>query len=513
MPAALPDQTKLDQLLLLADDLPVMVWVTQPDATCVFLNQRWYDYTGQSATEALGLGWLDAVHPDDAKASGDIFLAANQAQQPFVLDYRLRAADGTYRWMNDTGRPRFDARGTFMGFVGSVTDIHALKITQQRLQMAIESTELGTWDLNPATGELIWSDQCKALFGLPPQASVSYPLFLQGVHPDDRQRTDAVVQAALQGHQDGFYSIEYRTIGLTDGQLRWVRAQGQTYFDQQGVATRFVGMVVDITQHKLTSDLLEQRVAQQTHQLQVVNYDLQRSNENLQQFAFIASHDLQEPLRKIQSFGDLLRKQYADQPTEGLLYLDRMQSAASRMSTLIKDLLDFSRLSTQQEASDPISLQTVVEGVLTTLEFQVEELGAQIRVDLLPTVVGNASQYNQLFQNLLSNALKFRRPGQRPLIEIEVGLLAAEKLPTGVKPGRSSSTYHQIAVIDNGIGFDEKYADRIFQVFQRLHGKNAYAGTGIGLAICEKIVANHGGAITATSQPGQGATFTVYLPA
>ncbi|UFH57649.1 PAS domain-containing protein [Spirosoma sp. KNUC1025] len=513
MPSALPDQSKLDQLLLLADDLPVMVWVTQPDATCVFLNQRWYDYTGQSAAEALGLGWLTAVHPDDAKMSGDIFLTANQAQQTFALDYRLRAADGTYRWMKDTGRPRFNDRGTFLGFFGTVTDIHELKITQQRLQMAIESNELGTWDLNPATGELIWSNQCKALFGLPPQASVSYPLFLQGVHPDDRQRTDSVVQAALQGHQEGFYSIEYRTIGLTDGQLRWVRAQGQAYFDQQGVATRFVGMVVDITHHKLTSELLEQRVAQQTHQLQVANHELQRSNESLQQFAFIASHDLQEPLRKIQQFGNLLKTRQADLTEESLLYLDRMQSGASRMSTLIKDLLDFSRLSTQQEASKPVSLQTVVEGVLTTLEFQVDELSAQIRVGLLPTVVGDASQLNQLFQNLLSNALKFRRPGQQPLIDIKAGLLAVEKLPAGVKPGRSSIAYHQIAVIDDGIGFDENHADRIFQVFQRLHGKSEYAGTGIGLAICEKVVANHGGVITATSQPGQGATFTIYLPA
>ncbi|GAB3051480.1 sensor histidine kinase [Spirosoma pulveris] len=512
MPSALPDPTHLDQFLLLADDLPVMIWVTQPDASCVFLNQRWYDYTGQSQPEALGLGWLRAVHPDDAQPAGAIFLAANQAHQPFALDYRLRAADGTYRWMRDTGRPRFDSQETFLGFVGSVTDIHELKITQQRLQMAIDSTELGTWDLNPATGELIWSDQCRALFGLPPQASVSYPLFLQGLHPDDRERTDAVVQAALQGHQAGFYSIEYRTVGLIDGQLRWVRAQGQAYFDQQGVATRFVGMVVEITQHKLSQELLEQRVAQQTHQLQLANQDLQRSNENLQQFAFVASHDLQEPLRKIQSFGDLLKSRYTGSVGDELAYLERMQSAAKRMSTLIKDLLDFSRIATQREASGSVSLDEVLVQVLSTVEMSIQETGAQVRVDPLPTIEGDASQLYQLFQNLLTNALKFRRTGVAPHIVIKANQVAADQLPSGLKPARSAMAYYQIAVIDNGIGFDEQYRDHIFQVFQRLHGKNAYAGTGIGLAICQRVITNHGGAIRASSQPDQGATFTLYLP-
>lgn len=513
MPSALPDPTNLDQLLPLADDLPVMIWVTQPDASCVFLNQRWYDYTGQNQLEALGTGWLTAVHPDDAQPSGAIFLAANKARQPFALDYRLRAADGTYHWMKDTGRPRFDAQGTFLGFVGSVTDIHELKITQQRLQMAIESTEIGTWDLNPTTGELIWSDQCKALFGLPPQAIVSYSLFLQGVHPDDRERTDAVVQAALQGHQSGFYSIEYRTVGLTDGQLRWIRAQGQAYFDQQGAATRFVGMVVDITQHKLSHELLEQRVAQQTHQLQLANQDLQRSNENLQQFAFIASHDLQEPLRKIQSFGDLLKSHYTGSVGDELAYLERMQSAARRMSTLIKNLLDFSRIATQRDASGPVSLDWVLEQVLTTVEMSIQETGAQVSVNPLPTVQGDASQLGQLFQNLLTNALKFRRIGVTPHIVIKASQVAADQLPAGLKPARSAMAYHQIAVMDNGIGFDEQYRDRIFQVFQRLHGRSEYVGTGIGLAICQRVVTNHGGAIMATSQPGQGATFSVYLPA
>jgi PAS domain S-box-containing protein len=243
------------------------------------------------------------------------------------------------------------------------------------------------------------------------------------------------------------------------------------------------------------------------------NHNLTRSNDNLEKFAYIASHDLQEPLRKIQQFGDLLKTQYADALGEGTVYLERMQSAASRMSRLIKDLLTFSRISTRQDAITSVPLQDVIDSALSDLEVRLEETGALVHVDALPVVVGDRSQLEQLFQNLLSNALKFQLNEVKPVISVRYQLVSASELLPSVKPTRKASQYHCVQVSDNGIGFNEKYADRIFQVFQRLHGKNDYAGTGIGLAICEKVVANHGGAIVATSQPGQGATFTVYLPA
>ncbi|GAB3047374.1 PAS domain-containing protein [Spirosoma pulveris] len=243
------------------------------------------------------------------------------------------------------------------------------------------------------------------------------------------------------------------------------------------------------------------------------NYYLSRSNDNLEKFAYVASHDLQEPLRKVQSFGDLLKERYGDQLGEGVVYLDRMQSAASRMSTLIRDLLTYSRISTQRDRSKPVSLPDVVDRVLSSLELRIQETGAVVRVDALPTVMGDPAQLEQLFQNLIGNALKFRRSGIPPLIQVRVSQVLNKDLPLSVKPARAVMDYHQIEIIDNGVGFDEKYLYRIFEVFQRLHGKGQFEGTGIGLAICEKVVANHGGAITATSQPGQGSTFRVYLPA
>jgi PAS domain S-box-containing protein len=247
-------------------------------------------------------------------------------------------------------------------------------------------------------------------------------------------------------------------------------------------------------------------------ELEEANFLLNRSNDNLQQFAYVASHDLQEPLRKVQSFGDLLTQQYSDQLGEGVTYLERMQAAASRMSGLIKDLLAYSRIATQRDSSGPVSLASIVQTVLTDLDLVIEETGAQVAVSPLPTIDGDRSQLEQLFQNLLANALKFRQPDVTPRIQVKAGWLAADHLPMGIKPARKSIAYHRIEVIDNGVGFDEKYLDRIFQVFQRLHGKSQFAGSGIGLAICEKVVTNHGGAITASSQPGQGATFSVYLP-
>lgn len=271
--------------------------------------------------------------------------------------------------------------------------------------------------------------------------------------------------------------------------------------------------------YKALATALELRVDERTQELLVANTDLtdlnaelKRSNENLQRFAYVASHDLQEPVRKIQAFAELLKDQYADQLGEGIGLLERMYSASGRMSTLISDLLAFSTISTKQDSRSQVDLAEVVNQVLTDLEVRVQETGAVIHVDPLPTLLGDTTQLSQLFLNLISNALKFQRPGVSPVIQINAQHITAKHVPATVRPARTARAYYCIMVSDNGIGFDEKYTDRIFQVFQRLHSKKEYSGTGIGLAICEKVVTNHGGAITAKSQPGEGAIFYVYLP-
>lgn len=310
--------------------------------------------------------------------------------------------------------------------------------------------------------------------------------------------------------------------------------------DESGEVYGIMNMAVNVTEQLLNqqklgkseeryrtlSAELEQQVQARIQELKAVNAELAasnhdltesnallvRSNDNLQQFAYVASHDLQEPLRKIQSFGDLLKNQYAGALGEGINYLERMQVAARRMSVLIKDLLSYSRIATQRDASGAVSLTYILETLLTDLELTIQETNATVNVDPLPTLQGDPSQLSQLFQNLLSNALKFSRVGVAPRIQVTAHTVAAGDLPASVKPARTAQLYCRIDVADNGIGFNEKYLDRIFQVFQRLHSKGDFAGTGIGLAICEKVATNHGGAVSATSRPGHGSTFSVYLP-
>ena len=215
----------------------------------------------------------------------------------------------------------------------------------------------------------------------------------------------------------------------------------------------------------------------------------------------MASHDLQEPLRKVQSFGDILASTYKDQlGTTGLDLLGRMQ-------VLIRDLLTYSRPGTQTPELKPLNLNEVVAGVLSDLETIIAKKRAVLDITPLPTVLGDALQLRQLFQNLLSNALKFVKPGVIPHIKLTNKVIEGRQLPPGL-PGR----YHAIGLTDNGIGFDEQHRERIFETFYRLQGRSQYEGTGIGLAIVKRVVELHKGHIVAKSEPGKGSAFTVYLP-
>jgi signal transduction histidine kinase len=234
---------------------------------------------------------------------------------------------------------------------------------------------------------------------------------------------------------------------------------------------------------------------------------LENSNRELQDFAFVASHDLQEPLRKIESFGDRVNAKFAAQlGEEGQMYLTRMQNAAGRMRGLINDLLSYSRVTSKAQPFEALELDTIVQEVISDLQVAVEEAQGQIDIGSLPVIQADATQMRQLFQNLISNSLKFRKKDQPAVIKIEARVYAEA-------PGFEDSREHcELVISDNGIGFDNKYADRIFTIFQRLHGRSEYNGTGIGLATVRKIVDRHGGSIKAEGNPGVGATFTMTFP-
>lgn len=506
------------------------------DCRFLELNPAFEKITGVSPVEAVGKAARE-VFPGLEPAWFDPYQPVMDSGQTIRIEQFIPGLD---RWV--------ELMAFFYGndqFVAHYHDITAHRQAQQSqqqseasLQLALDVAQLGTWSWNLLTNEGYLDARGAELIGLAPgyQANVAQAQ-MASIHPDDLTRTEADVMAGIANGVP--FGLTYRVIH-PDQSVHHIRSRFQVVADPTGRPVELMGTNLDITaeyeqtialrqseeQLRQLSANLESQVQQRTEELAAANHEmainnqalaeanglLVRSNANLQTFAYIASHDLQEPLRKIQQFGDLLKTRYTDSTSEAFGYLERMQTAASRMSTLIRDLLDYSRIATQRDQSAPVSLQTIVATVLNTLDWTIQQTGAQLQVGPLPTLTGDASQLGQLFQNLLSNALKFHKADTPPLIQVWAQEVASVDLPAGVKPSRMALQYHRIDVVDNGLGFEAKYLDRIFQVFQRLHGKNEFAGTGIGLAICEKVVTNHGGAITATSQPGQGATFSVYLP-
>lgn len=357
--------------------------------------------------------------------------------------------------------------------------------------------------------------------------------WLATIHPDDRQQTLDRRTRAIAAREP--YTMEYRLRRASDGMYRWHLAQGVPDFPGEGNLPRWIGVCTDIhgiklaeaalrrseAEIRLLNESLEERVRGRTAELDRSNQQLaraneelhdssvrlERSNRELHDFASVASHDLQEPLRKVQAFGDRLNTVCRDAIGEqGRDYLDRMLNASKRMQSLIQDLLKFARVTSQAQPFLPVDLAQVTREVLSDLEVRIAETNARVEVGDLPTIEADGVQMRQLIQNLIGNALKFHQEGRPPIIRVYV------ETPEDGKAAEATVPMSRLVVEDNGIGFDERYLDRIFTVFQRLHGRNEYEGTGVGLAICRKIAQRHGGDITAKSVPGQGSAFLVAIP-
>jgi PAS domain S-box-containing protein len=377
-----------------------------------------------------------------------------------------------------------------------------LRESEARLKRSQEIAKLGSWELDLVNNRLTWSDEVYRIFGLQPQEfDATYEAFLEALHPDDRAAVDAAYSDSVREGRDT-YEIEHRVVRKSTGEIRIVHERCQHIRDASGRIIRSVGMVHDITERKQmeeelrrSRDELELRVEKRTAELEL-------RNKELQDFAFVASHDLQEPLRKIQTFGNMLAAKCAlslDETSRD--YISRMHTAAARMQNLLSSLLTYSRLTTKTEPIKKTDLQKSVEVALSNLEIMIKEKNARFEVGDLPTVRADRVQMVQLFQNLIGNALKFSREGEAPCVKIY-----AQEVRNGIGA-------YEICVEDNGIGFDERYLDKIFLPFQRLHGRSSdYEGVGMGLAICKKIAERHGGKISARSELGRGSTFIVTLP-
>ncbi len=324
------------------------------------------------------------------------------------------------------------------------------------------------------------------------------------VHPDDEHLCNQWKQAFIDGVE---FSCETRLKKLNAETYRYYSLKVIPIFRDKEI-TKWVGTFTDIHQQKTINELLEQKVKERTMDLIEKNEELETKNHELQQFAWVASHDLKEPLRKIQTFNYLIKDTLLKDNTEAIFLLDKSIKSSKRMSSLIDNLLNYSLLS-NEALFQPTNLGQIVQEILSDLEITIVEKKATVNYDNLPTIDVIPSQIRQVFQNLISNSLKFSKQGTPCVINITTDY-CNDKDPNS--PSLQQGNYCRINFSDNGIGFDEQFLDRIFVIFQRLHSKDTYEGTGIGLAITKKIIEKHNGYISAKSKLNEGATFTLILP-
>lgn len=742
----------------LTDAVPSIIWITKADGNCTFLNENWYSYTGQTADEALGFGWLDATHPDDKDAAGKAFLQANANQEYFSIAYRLKNRNGEYRWVMDRAMPKFGEDGIYEGFVGTVVDIQeqkqaevqikeseqrfrtliasapvaiglfvgrdlvienqneifnqivgkgdvtgwklsdampelltegqpflqilddvfttgkmfqtfgtqvkivqngvlthnyydftytpifnsegevyaildiaidvtenvlnqkrieeseinlrntiskapvamcifkgknhtveianekmlafwgksaaqvlskpiieglpeikgegfielldsvletgeavnafevptklprknglelvyvdfvyeafrepdgtisgiiavAMEVTQQVLarkkieeaeekaRLAIESADLGSYEVNLLTDEIKISERFIEIWGR--DSHVSRKELTEDIHPDDRAlRNEAHKKAMITGNLD----YEARLL-RADGSVSWVRIKGKVLFDKSGKPKTLLGVIQDITEQKQFAEQLTKLVKERT-------LELQRSNEDLLQFAHVASHDLKEPVRKIKIFSSMLQSDYGDLlPARGTTYLNKVHNATDRMFSMIEGVLAYSEFTSAEQKISEIDLSHVLDNIESDLEILIQQKQATIIRKNLPKIEGADVLIHQLFYNLINNALKFSKKDTPAIIEID----ATSEFHEGIEMVK-------IKVKDNGIGIDPKLSKKIFDVFSRLNAKDDYEGTGLGLALCKKIVERHHGTISADGIRGEEAVFTILLP-
>ncbi|AHF99276.1 histidine kinase [Halostagnicola larsenii XH-48] len=453
-------------------------WEIDTDTREVLWTDQIFDVLEVPSDEEPSLDEaLSLYHEEDQEIIENAVEEALTTGTSFDVEVRIRTVSGEVRWLHVVGDPDRED-GEVVSLRGALQDVteqkereRELQRVRDRMEFALRTTDSVVWDWNVDTDQVSFYPSAESLYGTTIER---WDEFIDVVHPEDRQKTQQVIENSLETGEPNGEEIRI----VRDGEVRWIVAPGQPVQDDDG-STRMVGVARDITERK------------------TYERKLKESNERLEQFAYSASHDLQEPLRMITSYLQLIEKQYAHELDEtGEEFIEFAVDGADRMRTMIDDLLEYSRVETRGDPFESVDLNAVLEDVLADLQLQIAEHDAEITTEELPTVDGDASQLYQLFQNLLENAIEYSGD-EPPRVHVSATQAGNEWV---------------LSVSDKGIGIDSENQDRIFEVFQRLHAQDEHAGTGIGLALCKRIVTRHDGRIWVDSDAGEGATFSVSLP-
>jgi two-component system, chemotaxis family, sensor kinase Cph1 len=392
------------------------------------------------------------------------------------------------------GTPEFGDDGAAVSVLTVTHDVtdrvraeEELRRSEERQRLAVEAGRVGLWHWDINANRVEWSDLIYDIHGIAPgEFPGTVEAFASLVHSEDREAVSEALSAALSGRSD--YHAEFRTV-RPDGAIRWIYTNGRVVFEN-GQPARMFGSMLDLTESKAAAEALA-----------LANRELRRANEDLNQFAYSASHDLREPLRMISLYSQLLKRKYGSQLDEQAnQYINYAASGAQRLGSLLRDLLEYGNAigAGSAASSEQVDMDEALQSAISNLQVAMQESGAVVTRGDLPVISWRNSHAIQVFQNLVGNAVKYRHPERPPHIEI-----AAE---------RHANSWH-FSVSDNGIGVDTRYHERIFGIFKRLHAAHEYEGTGIGLAICQKVVERNGGRIWLESEPDRGSTFYFTVPA
>jgi PAS domain S-box-containing protein len=470
----------------------------------IYINGRVEELMGFTSEEVLKQPNLIATltHPDDVEVVSGFLqgLVAEQTPKTHIAEYRFKSKEGKYYWLRCYAvvykRNKDGAVSQILGTAFEVSKeketADALVKRERQLLEAQAISKIGSYEWDLVADQSTHTPELMNIF----QSEIGKGVdrWMEQVHPDD---VESVRSAIAESFQTGTYASEFRY--LAAGSEKFILSKGEVFFDKDKKPLKLIGTVQDISmQKKIEEDLLNNAM------------ELQRSNTQLREFAFVASHDLKEPLRKIGMYSNIIMGTDWDALSEKTkVNLQKISEAAVRMQKLIEGILSYSSFDTST-AKERTNLEQVFREALNNLEFQIKETGAVITSDNLPVAEVYPFQMQQLFQNLVGNAIKFTTKDKTPQINITHSVHTADK-PSD-KNLQPAKAYLHINITDNGIGFSNEMAEKVFGIFQRLHSKAEYEGSGLGLAICKKIAGNHGGIITAVSQQGAGSTFTVILP-